>query len=159
MEPLVERLELRLASIVERTGRRALVLGQSRGGALGRVLVVRRPELVEGLITLGSPTRDQLAVHRGTWLSIGAVGLLGTLGFPGCLSISCRAGACCASSRADLLAPFPSTVRYVTVYSKSDEVVRWEACLDGAAVPIEVDSTHIGMGFCAAVWRTLAPVL
>src|ERR1700722_10040700 len=38
MEPLVERLEARLISVVERTGRPAVVLGQSRGGTLGRVL-------------------------------------------------------------------------------------------------------------------------
>jgi pimeloyl-ACP methyl ester carboxylesterase len=159
MEPLVARLEARLTSIVERTGHRAVVLGQSRGGTLGRVLAVRRPELVEQLVTLGSPTCDQAAVHRSTWLTIGAVGLLGTLGVPGCFSITCRSGGCCARARAELRGPFPSACRYISVYSRSDEVVRWEACLDPAAEPIEVDTTHIGMGFDAAVWRTLARAL
>jgi pimeloyl-ACP methyl ester carboxylesterase len=156
MEPLVERLEARLLSVVERTGRRAVVLGQSRGGTLGRVLAVRRPELIEELVTLGSPVRDQMAVHRAAWLSIGAVGLLGTLRVPGCFSITCRTGRCCARSRAELLGPFPSSCRWLSLYSKSDEVVRWEACLDPAAEPIEVDTTHIGMGFDAGVWRSLA---
>jgi triacylglycerol lipase len=159
MEPLVERLEARLLSVVERTGRRAVVLGQSRGGTLGRVLAVRRPELVEELVTLGSPIRDQLAVHRAAWLSIGAVGLLGTLRVPGCFSITCRTGHCCARARADLVAPFPSSVRWVSLYSKSDEVVKWEACLDPAAEQIEVGTTHIGMGFDAGVWRILAQAM
>lgn len=159
MEPLVERLEQRLTSIVERTGRPAVVLGQSRGGTLGRVLAVRRPELVEALVTLGSPIRDELAVHRAALMSIGAVGLLGTLGVPGCFSITCRTGACCARTRSELLSPFPGACRYVSVYSKSDEVVKWEACVDPAADQIEVDTTHIGMGFDVDVWRALAQAL
>jgi pimeloyl-ACP methyl ester carboxylesterase len=156
MEPLIDRLEARLVSAVELTGRRAVVLGQSRGGTLGRVLAVRRPELVEELVTLGSPTRDQLAVHRGVWVSIGAVGLLGTIGVPGCFSITCRTGDCCARARAELLGPFPSSCRYISLYSKRDEIVKWKACLDPAAERIEVDTTHMGMGFDVGVWRTLA---
>jgi triacylglycerol lipase len=156
MEPLVERLEARLLSVVERTGHRAVVLGQSRGGTLGRVLAVRRPELVEELVTLGSPIRDQTAVHRAAWLSIGAVGLLGTFRVPGCFSITCRTGRCCERARAELLEPFPSSCRWVSLYSKSDEIVKWEACIDPATEAVEVDTTHIGMGFDAGVWRILA---
>jgi pimeloyl-ACP methyl ester carboxylesterase len=159
METLVERLEARLTSVAERTGGQVVVLGQSRGGTLGRVLAVRHPKLVQELVTLGSPTRDQLAVHRTAWVSIGAVGLLGTLGVPGCFGLTCRSGACCARARRDLLAPFPSTCRYLSLYSRSDEVVKWEACLDPAAEAIEVDTTHLGMGFEAGVWRTLARAL
>ena len=159
MEPMLGRLEARLQHVVERAGRPAIVLGQSRGGTIGRVLAVRRPDLVEELVTLGSPTRDQLAVHRATWLSIGAVGLLGTLGVPGCFSITCRLGSCCAQARAELRGPFPSSCRYISVYSRSDEIVKWEACLDPASEPIEVDTTHIGMGFDARVWRLLADAI
>lgn len=159
MEPLLERLEARLADVVKRAGQPALVLGQSRGGTLGRVLAVRRPDLVAELVTLAAPTRDPLAVQRSTWISIGTVGLLGTLGVPGCFSLSCRAGACCARAREDLRARFPSSCRYLAFYSRSDEIVKWEACLDPAAVPVEVDTTHLGMGFDASVWRTLARVL
>jgi pimeloyl-ACP methyl ester carboxylesterase len=159
MEPLVQRLEDRLEQVVERNGRRAVVVGQSRGGTLGRVLAVRRPELVEVLVTLGSPMRDQLAVHRATWLSIGAVGLLGTLGVPGCFSITCQMGSCCSRSRSELRAPFPDACRFLCFYSRSDEIVKWEACLDPAAKAIEVDTTHIGMGFDAEVWRSLAQAL
>jgi pimeloyl-ACP methyl ester carboxylesterase len=159
MEPIVARLEARLMDIVERSGRPAVVLGQSRGGTLGRVLAVRRPELVDALVTLGSPARDQMAVHRAALLSIGAVGLLGTLGVPGCFSITCRNGECCARARGELLGPFPTTCRYISVYSKSDEIVKWEACLDPAAESVEVDTTHLGMGFDARVWRTLTRAL
>jgi pimeloyl-ACP methyl ester carboxylesterase len=156
MEPLVEALEQRLVRAVDRAGRKAVVFGQSRGGTLGRVLAVRRPELVDELVTLGSPVLDQLAVHRQAWVSVGAVGLLGTLGVPGCFRLSCRAGACCERARAQARASFPGGVRYVAVYSRSDEVVKWEACLDPAAELVEADSTHIGMAFTASVWSELA---
>jgi triacylglycerol lipase len=57
MEPAVERLEQRLeAAVVAREGRRTLVIGQSRGGLYGWALAVRRPDLVETLVTLGSPS-------------------------------------------------------------------------------------------------------
>lgn len=159
MEPLLQHLEARLLSIVERNGQPAVLLGQSRGGTLGRALAVRRPDLVSTLVALGAPTRDQLAVRRTTWVSIGAVGLLGTLHVPGCFSITCTVGSCCAQARRDLRTPFPSACRYLSFYSRSDEIVKWEACLDPAAEAIEVDTTHLGMGFDAGVWRALARVL
>jgi triacylglycerol lipase len=45
------------------------------------------------------------------------------------------------------------------VYSRSDEVVRWEACLDPGAEPLEVQASHIGMGFSREVWTGLAGAL
>jgi len=48
-------LERRLEDLADRRGP-AVVVGQSRGGSLARALAARRPELVAGLITLGSPT-------------------------------------------------------------------------------------------------------
>ena len=98
MEPAVEGLERRLEKVVESAGQRALVVGQSRGGTFGRVLAVRRPDLVETLITLGSPVLDQMAVSRTTRVMTHAVGALGTIGVPGLFKSSCRAGACCEVS-------------------------------------------------------------
>jgi pimeloyl-ACP methyl ester carboxylesterase len=60
MESIVASVERRLEDAVQTTGRRALVVGQSRGGTVGRTLAVLRPDLVEALVTLGSPLRDQL---------------------------------------------------------------------------------------------------
>jgi triacylglycerol lipase len=159
MERVAQSLEARLEEAVQREGQRALVVGQSRGGTLGRVLAVRRPDLVETLIALGSPVRDQLAVRPQVWLSIGAVGGLGTLGVPGLFSASCRNGSCCVEARGQLGEPFPDSVRFIAVYSRRDEVVKWEACLDPDAEHIEVETTHIGMGLDATVWDRLAAAL
>jgi triacylglycerol lipase len=159
LEPAARAVEERLEAAVERHGAPALVVGQSRGGVLGRIIAVRRPDLVEALVTLGSPVLDQLAVHRRVWASIGAVGALGTLGVPGLFSTSCRTGDCCAGERDELAEPFPDGIEYVAVYSRRDEVVKWEACLDPAAEHLEVDTTHIGMGADAKVWRRIAAAL
>src|ERR687898_1535066 len=49
------RLEERLECLAERTGRRVVIVGQSRGGGLAKALGARRPDLVSGVVTLGSP--------------------------------------------------------------------------------------------------------
>ncbi len=159
MEPTVQSLQERLERAVDHTGKPALLIGQSRGGSIARALTVLRPDLVDTLVTLGSPLLDQLAVSVRVWPSIGAVGLLGTLGVPGMFSISCLRGACCARTRAAVTAAFPEDVRFTSLYSRSDEVVRWAACLDPAANHIEVHASHIGMGMARGVWTTLAAAL
>jgi triacylglycerol lipase len=159
MEPTVVELERRLERAVRRTGRRALVVGQSRGGTIGRVLATLRPDLVGSLVTLGSPLRNQLSVKPHVWASILTVGTLGSLGVPGMFSYRCLSGDCCARSRAAIGAPFPDEVKFVSLYSRSDEIVNWESCLDPAATAVEVDVSHLGMGFSREVWETVAAAL
>jgi len=159
MEPTVESLEHRLEQAVQRTGQPALLVGQSRGGNIGRALAVLRPDLVQTLVTLGSPLLDQLAVRPRTWPSILGVGVLGTVGLPGMFSLSCFNGDCCARTRRAVAGPFPDAVRFLSLYSRDDEVVRWPACLDPAAEQIEVHTSHVGMGMAREVWSTLAAEL
>lgn len=159
MEPTVERLEGRLEQAVQRTGRRMLLVGQSRGGCIGRALAVLRPDLVETLITLGSPLRDQLAVKARIWPSLVTVGLLGTVGVPGMFGLSCLRGDCCARTREAVSAPFPREVDFYSFFSRSDEIVRWESCLDPGSVQVEVQTSHVGMGMAREVWSELTAVL
>lgn len=156
MEPTVVAVEDRLERAVAETGRPALIVGQSRGGTIARALAVLRPDLVDAVVTLGSPLLDQLAVRSRTWPSIVGVGLLGTAGVPGMFSWSCFAGECCSRSAEAVRAPFPEDVQFLSVYSRQDEVVRWEACLDPAAVQLEVGVSHIGMGMARGVWAAVA---
>jgi pimeloyl-ACP methyl ester carboxylesterase len=60
---LVDRIERRLEEHAEATGRRVVLLGQSRGGWLARLVAVRRPDLVRGLVTAGSPVLDPLGAN------------------------------------------------------------------------------------------------
>jgi triacylglycerol lipase len=159
MEPALQALERRLEQAVESAGRQALVLGQSRGGTFGRVLAVRRPDLVETLVTLGSPVLDQMATSRSTRAAVTLVGLLGTIGVPRMFSHSCRNGACCEEARGQLGQAFPDEVRYVAFYSRTDPIVSWEACLDPSAELVEVSGTHSGMSVSRAVWTRMAKLL
>ena len=117
---LLPRLEGRLERLVSEQGQRAAIVGQSRGGTLAKVLAHRRPDLVTGVVALGSPQIDPLAVHPLVRLQVEAVGRLGSLGAPGLFKRSCIDGDCCSSFWEDLAQPLPRGVGLVSVYSKSD---------------------------------------
>jgi triacylglycerol lipase len=158
-EAAVTRLEQCLQRFCEKQGEPAYVVGQSRGGTFARVLAVRRPDLVRGIVTLGSPHLAPLAVHPIVWLQGVALATLGTLGVPGVAKHSCVAGACCSEFARDLAAEFPGRTRFVSVYSRSDGIVDWRACLDPAALHVEVDSTHCGMSMHGEVFDIVAGAL
>jgi triacylglycerol lipase len=153
------RLERRLERLVAKGGRRASIVGQSRGGSLAKVLARRRPDLVCGIVTLGSPELEPLAVHPLVRLQLEAVSRLGSLGAPGLFKRSCLEGDCCASFWDDLAAALPRGVGFVSVYSRTDGIVEWRACLAPGAEHVEVDASHIGMAVNAAVWRAVADAL
>lgn len=158
-ERAVGRLIEALERQVDRHGRRVAIVGQSRGGGLARLLAVRRPELVSGIVTLGSPLINQLAVHPLVRAQVFGVGLLGTLGVPGLFSHGCLKGDCCEDARRDAEAPFPAGVGFVSVYSRSDGIVDWRSCLDPAARHVEVSASHIGMSGHAPTYRAIARAL
>lgn len=159
METGVHALERRLEETVEEAGRPALLVGQSRGGTFARVLAVRRPDLIETLLTLGSPVLDQTAVGNGTRAVVTLIGALGTAGVPGLFSRNCRDGDCCEAATRQLTEPLSEDVRYIAFYSRRDPVVSWEACLDPGAELVEVDGTHSGMGVSRDVWIRTAEML
>jgi triacylglycerol lipase len=155
-----ERIEERLEELAERTGQPVAIIGQSRGGVLARVVATRRPDLVSGIVTLGAPTVAMLRVHPLVLLQVGLVGALGTGGVPGLFRMSCLRGACCEPFRADLLARFPAAVRYVCVYSRTDGIVDWRACLDGAADElVEIRASHCGMALSRDAYEEVARAL
>ena len=156
---VIGRLSDRLDEMAQFHGGKVAVIGQSRGGTLARVLAVRRPDLVAGIATLGSPLLDPLAVHPIVRAQVYAVGLLGTLGVPGVFKASCWHGSCCRTFMADLQAAFPRDVGFVSVYSRNDGIVRWESCLDPAAEQVEVASSHCGMAANSATFDAVAAAL
>jgi triacylglycerol lipase len=154
------RLEERLERLVAEQGQRAVVIGQSRGGSMAKVLAVRRPDLVCGLVTLGSPHVDPLAVHPLVRLQVAAVSRLGSLGAPGLFKRSCLDGECCSSFWEDLARPPAARVGFVAVYSRSDGIVDWHACLDPSAdEQVEIGASHCGMAVSPAAWRAVAQAL
>ena len=155
----VDRLEARLEEHVEQQGRRAAIIGQSRGGAFARVLARRRPDLVSGIVTLGTPQLEPLAVHPLVRLQLLAVGALGTLGAPWFFKRACLTGTCCEEFWDDCAAPPPRGVGFVSVYSRTDGIVDWRSCLDPAAKHVEVRASHIGMAVNAGAYQAVGEAL
>jgi triacylglycerol lipase len=153
------RLEERLEAFASDTGERVAIIGQSRGGILARTLAVRRPDLVSSIVTLGSPTVNQLSAHPFVLAQVAFVGALGTGRVPGMFRMSCLRGACCSQFRQDLLADFPGDVGFTALYSRTDGIVDWHACLDPAAEHVEVRASHIGMGANSEVYAEVGHAL
>jgi pimeloyl-ACP methyl ester carboxylesterase len=155
----IDRLEPRVEEIAARRGRRVALVGQSRGGSLARGLAQRRPDLVSGVIALGSPLRDELATHPFVRAQVTVVGLLGTLGARGLFGRSCLDGDCCAELRESAERDWPDDVGFVSVYSKTDGIVDWRSCLHPAAEHVRVTASHIGMAMSPGTLRAVASAL
>lgn len=158
-ERAVGGIESRLRQLAARAERPVVVIGQSRGGELARVVALRNSDLVSSVVMLGSPVLDPLSIGPAVRGTVRLLARLGDAGVPGMFSTECRDGACCAAFRTDLQAPLPPAVHAVSIYSRSDGIVSWEACLDPSAEQVEVESSHCGMSVNLDVYRVLARIL
>ena len=150
-------LAQRLARISDECGMRVRVVGHSLGGMLAKSLVQDHPQLVDRIITLGSPHRSFVKAHPavvGVWnqLKRAQSGLIGRN-----LRASCGTGHCLCPFVKNLLDPQPRAVAQFSVYSRNDGVADWSSCIEAdAEANTEVRSTHIGMIFNPEVYRAIA---
>ncbi len=158
-ERIVSRLQEQLGTIAAEREQRVVVIGQSRGGALARSLAVREGEHVSALVMLGSPVCDPLAVSPRVLRTVRLMAALGDLGVSRVFSNGCAEGACCERFWADMDVPLDEHIEAVSVFSRSDGIVDWQACLDPHASNIEVDSSHCGMSVHPEVYRVLEQLL
>jgi len=158
-EEIVSRLQVKLREVAERHEEPLVLIGQSRGGALARSLAVREPASVAALVMLGSPVSDPLAISPGVLRTVRLMALLGDLGVGRVFSTSCAEGGCCEEHWDDLEAPLAAHIEAISVFSRSDGIVDWNACLDPHARNIEVSSSHCGMSVHPAVYRVLEELL
>ncbi len=139
---LIERLEAWQA----RTGERPSLVGWSRGGTLSREIARERPDLIRTVVTLGSPVRGGVG---GT--SIGRMVTAQTGLTPAQISSLLRERQ-----------KTPITTPITALYSKTDGVVAWQACVDDLNPNVThhvVQGSHVGLGFNAAVYRLVARTL
>jgi len=116
------------------------LVGWSWGGVLARALARANPGSVSQVITLGSPL----------------IGGVGSTVFGGRASEDERVLSAQAAERREAE---PLAVPAVSVYTRTDGVVAWEASIDpvhGRTEHVEVNSSHIGLGLSPAVWLLLA---
>ncbi len=155
-------VEARLESIAERRGTRVRIVGHSLGGMIARGIAVRRPDLVSGIVTLGSPMLAPAAHHRLLTGSVGVLTRLSGAGVPGVMSKDCVGGACAEISFGETQRPLPTGVVMTNVYSRRDGIVDWRACIDPIGEAVEVGASHIGMALdprvTEVVLDSLAPM-
>jgi pimeloyl-ACP methyl ester carboxylesterase len=146
LRPLIDSL----TALYKRTGARVSLVGHSRGGVLATVLAHRKPELVEQVITLGSPLHDPFDVHPLTMAGVRAAHLYNVVRYGHPASVEMR-------FLRDLAAA--PKVPTTSIYSRSDGVVNWRACLRSDINAIEVKGSHVGLALNPEVYRILAHLL
>lgn len=140
-----DRLERRLESIAIKRNRRVTIVGHSLGGMLARGLASRRPDLVEGIVSMGSPVLAPGAIHRVLAWDAQMLAKLTRAGFGGMMSSDCFGGHCARLSWEESQQDLHRDAAFTAIYSKRDGIVDWRACLDPAAEQVEVRTSHCGM--------------
>src|SRR5690606_39215172 len=86
---------------------------------------------------------------------------LSRAGVRGLMAEDCVAGTCARESFDRAQTVLPPDVDYTAIYSRRDGIVDWRACVDPAALPVEVTASHAGMALdpevIAAVVQALRP--
>ncbi|HEU4343017.1 MAG TPA: alpha/beta hydrolase, partial [Candidatus Binatia bacterium] len=139
---LLPRVLKRVISLARKAHQEVRIIGWSLGGYLARELARERPDLIHQVITLGTP------VVGGPKYTVVAR----TLHRRG---IDVDALEAAVELRNRILLRTPITA----IYSRTDAVVAWEACIDRNALNVEhveVRTTHLGLGFSPDVYRIIA---
>jgi triacylglycerol lipase len=149
-EAVMRDLEDRLAALQVGTGHRVALVGHSRGGLLAKVLAQRHPTLVSQVIGLGAPLANPFDVHPLTMLAVRLAQVYN-------LSRYRQGSEAEGRFLRDLAAP--STVPLTSIYSRSDGIVHWQACLRPDADCIEIDSSHNGFPLSPDAYVLLGQIL
>jgi len=142
VQTLMPRVLKRLISLARKSGQEVTLVGWSLGGYLAREAARERPDLVQRVITLGTP------VIGGPKYTVVARHFHRR-------GIDMDAMEAEIDLRNQILLRTPVTA----IYSRTDAVVAWRACIDrnGSNVEhVEVRTTHLGFGFSAEVYTIIA---
>ena len=155
----LDRVERRVEQLHGRHGRRVALVGHSRGGHYARALASRRPERVSHAVSLGADLQGMLGVSAPTRAVVAAarrgISALHLARAEGCLTPECA----CGFAR-DFAAPLRADrVRFTSVYSKGDGVVRWPGSVIPGADCVEVTGSHVGLVFNRGAYRAIARAL
>jgi pimeloyl-ACP methyl ester carboxylesterase len=149
-EAVVGRLVVRLVDMYAWHGRKVTLIGHSRGGMLATVVARRHPEMVRRVICLGSPLADPFDVHP---LTVAAVRMAQVFN----LLRHGRTAGVEMGFLGDLRAPV--RVPVTSIYSRSDGIVYWKACLRPDVEAVEVEGSHLGLTVNRQVYAVLAGLL
>jgi pimeloyl-ACP methyl ester carboxylesterase len=139
---LMPKVARRIEELADGRQNEVHLVGWSLGGYIARELAREHPLLVRSVITLGSPV----------------------IGGPKYTTVAGRyrrAGHDLDEIERLVDARYdkPLATPVTAIFSKRDGIVAWEACIDRRSDGIEhveVQTTHIGLGFCPEVYRIVA---
>lgn len=139
----VESMGERVREAAEETERPVALVGWSLGGYIAREVARDLPESVSRVVTFGSPV-----IGGPKYTTAGAVFAARGWNLDEIETEVAR--------RKEVPLRVPTTA----IYSRNDGIVDWRACIDDeAGAPIEhveVEATHLGLGFSADVFRLVA---
>jgi triacylglycerol lipase len=151
-----DALERRLEAIATRRGRKVGIVGHSLGGLLARGIAARRPDLVSGIVTLGSPVLAPGAAHSLLLFDLALIVRLRRVGLGGLMGEDCTSGDCAQLAWDQARSPLPAGLPMTSVFSRRDGIVDWRSCLDPQARAVEVRTSHLGMAFDPSVLDIVA---
>lgn len=133
------------SQIAERTGQPVTLVGWSLGGVVARETAKAIPDKVRQVITMGT-------MIRGGPESSNAHEIYKFIAEPAGRPPEVEA-------LIQEFSPPPPDIPTTSIYSKADGIVPWRGCIeqdDSFTDNIEVVSSHLGLGFHAAVFHALA---
>jgi pimeloyl-ACP methyl ester carboxylesterase len=142
-----DALERRIETIALKRERKVTIVGHSLGGLLARGLAARRPDLVDAIITLGSPILAPGAAHSVLLFDLALIIKLRKAGLGGLMGEDCTSGECAQLSWEQARIPLEDGVSFTSVFSRRDGIIDWRSCLDPQATTVEVSTSHLGMAF------------
>ena len=156
LNTLAEKLTATIKRAHAETGKKVHLIGHSLGGILSRSTAAQNPELVDSVITLGSPFRGvkshpqvlQMSerIRRRIFLTVDRKE------HPDCFTGFCNCPAVTALHNS-----LPDDIRQTAIYTKTDGIVDWQSCvLRNEKKDFEVTGTHIGLAFNFQVYKTIA---
>lgn len=142
VEDVRDRFIASLEQLVD--DRPAALVGWSLGGVIAREAARARPDLVDRIVTFGTPALG------GPTYTAGA----DRIGMEECRRIE--------ALQQELDREQPIERPITAIFTRRDAVVDWRACIDRASLDVrhvEVTSTHIGLGIDPDVWQITAETL
>ncbi|HKV87600.1 MAG TPA: alpha/beta hydrolase [Candidatus Dormibacteraeota bacterium] len=149
-ERLLAGLRHRLMEIQHDQGARVSLIGHSRGGLLGKVLSQRRPESVEQVIALGAPLANWRDIARMTHTAVGVVRTANEIAYGRRLN---------PEGRFEHDLELPPVVPTTSIYTRTDDVVNFRACLRPDVPALPAWGSHNGLVVNPEVYRLLGRLL
>lgn len=145
VQSMLPRVLERVRTLANKSGGPIRLVGWSLGGVLAREAARDAPELVDRVITMGTPVIGGPKYTQTGFLYRAA-------GF----DLDHIEKSIAARNKVQLVVPVTA------IFSRADGIVDWRACIDHAAANIEhieVRATHLSMGFDPHVLKIVAEKL